>query len=123
MGPEVGSILTNSIHAGLIMIFEDLDRSTCQDSEGIWLHWDLSEDQPAFADFARVVIQLQRTEPVFQRRKFFMGRPIQGEGILDLSWFEPSRRGIDQGSMELRLYPLPRSAMDRRSDRGSRQER
>jgi isoamylase len=36
------------------------------------------------------VIRLQRTQPVFQRRKFFLGRPIRGAGIQDISWFDPS---------------------------------
>jgi isoamylase len=62
----------------------------CQDNERTWLNWDLSAEQRAFYDFIRAVIRLQRTQPVFQRRKFFLGRPIRGEGILDISWFEPS---------------------------------
>ena len=62
----------------------------CQDTEHTWLNWELSAEQQAFADFVRSVIQLQRTQPVFQRRKFFLGRPIRGEGILDISWFDPS---------------------------------
>jgi pullulanase/glycogen debranching enzyme len=62
----------------------------CQDNGRTWLNWELSAGQQAFYDFVRSVIQLQRTQPVFQRRKFFLGRPIRGEGILDISWFEPS---------------------------------
>jgi isoamylase len=49
-----------------------------------------------FADFVRAVIQLQRTQPVFQRRKFFLGCPIRGEGILDISWFEPSGKEMTE---------------------------
>jgi isoamylase len=44
----------------------------------------------------RAVIQLQRTQLVFQPRKFFLGRPIRGEGILDISWFEPSGEEMTQ---------------------------
>jgi glycogen operon protein len=36
------------------------------------------------------MIHLRRTQPVFQRRKFFQGRAIHGEGIQDITWFEPS---------------------------------
>ena len=28
-------------------------------------------------------------QPVFQRRKFFQGRSIRGEGVKDVSWFGP----------------------------------
>jgi glycogen operon protein len=35
-------------------------------------------------------MHLRRTQPVFQRRRFFQGRAIHGEGIQDISWFEPA---------------------------------
>jgi glycogen operon protein len=62
----------------------------CQDNELTWLHWDLTDAQQAFCDFVRAVVHLQRTQPVFQRRKFFLGRAIYGAGIQDIVWFEPS---------------------------------
>src|SRR5262249_51885892 len=62
----------------------------CQDNDLTWLHWDLNEAQRAFYDFVRTVIHLRCTQPVFQRRKFFQGRAIHGEGIQDITWFEPS---------------------------------
>jgi glycogen operon protein len=62
----------------------------CQDNELSWLHWDLTDEQQAFYEFVRGVVQIQHTQPVFQRRKFFQSRPIRGEGILDISWFDPS---------------------------------
>ena len=68
----------------------------CQDNECTWLNWKLCEEQLAFHAFVRAVIQLQRTQLVFRRRKFFLGRPIRGEGILDISWFEPSGEEMTQ---------------------------
>jgi isoamylase len=63
----------------------------CQDNELTWLNWELlTDEQQDFYDFVRTVVQIKHTQPVFQRRKFFQGRPIRGEGILDISWFEPS---------------------------------
>jgi isoamylase len=63
----------------------------CQDNELTWLNWELlTDEQQDLYDFVRTVIDIQHTQPVFQRRKFFQGRPIRGEGILDISWFEPS---------------------------------
>jgi isoamylase len=35
------------------------------------------------------VIQIWKTQPVFQRRKFFQGRAIRGTGVKDISWFGP----------------------------------
>jgi glycogen operon protein len=68
----------------------------CQDNELTWLNWELTEEQKALSDFVRGVIQIQRIQPVFQRRKFFQGRPIRGEGILDISWFEPSGQEMSE---------------------------
>jgi glycogen operon protein len=62
----------------------------CQDNELTWVNWELTEEQQAWHEFVRSLAQLRRTQPVFQRRKFFQGRAIHGEGIQDISWFEPS---------------------------------
>jgi isoamylase len=62
----------------------------CQDNEITWINWELTEEQQAWHDFVRSLTQLRRTQPVFQRRKFFQSRAIHGEGIQDISWFEPS---------------------------------
>jgi len=62
----------------------------CQDNEISWLDWDLDERKKAFLEFVRLCTQIWREEPVFQRRKFFIGRAIRGSGIKDISWFTPS---------------------------------
>jgi glycogen operon protein len=61
----------------------------CQDSPVAWLNWDLSAEQQALLDFTRQVIQLRKTQPVFQRRHFFHGRPIHGTELKDLYWMKP----------------------------------
>jgi glycogen operon protein len=62
----------------------------CQDNDITWLNWELNDEQQSFCDFVHSVLYLQRTQPVFQRRKFFQGRAIHGEDIQDITWFEPS---------------------------------
>jgi glycogen operon protein len=62
----------------------------CQDNELTWLKWDLNPEQQAFLEFVRLVARIWREQPVFQRRKFFMGRAIRGADIKDITWFEPS---------------------------------
>jgi isoamylase len=61
----------------------------CQDNELTWLDWNLDERKQSFLDFVRHVARLWKEQPVFQRRKFFQGRPIRGSEIKDLSWFGP----------------------------------
>ncbi|MFL5342705.1 MAG: glycogen debranching protein GlgX [Gemmataceae bacterium] len=67
----------------------------CQDNELSWLNWELDERKQGFLDFVRKVTTIWRTNPVFQRRKFFQGRSIRGQGITDISWFEPSGKDMD----------------------------
>src|SRR5262249_55509403 len=62
----------------------------CQDNEATWLDWDLDESKQGFLAFVRKVTALWQTQPVFQRRKFFLGRGIRGSDIKDISWFGPS---------------------------------
>ena len=49
----------------------------CQDNELTWLDWDLDDERRAFLEFAKRLTRLRADEPVFRRRHFFQGRPIQ----------------------------------------------
>ncbi|HXC66760.1 MAG TPA: glycogen debranching protein GlgX, partial [Nitrospiraceae bacterium] len=62
----------------------------CQDNETTWLKWSLTDEQRDFLRFVRSVINIRQTQPVFQRRKFFLGRQIDGAHIPDISWFQPT---------------------------------
>ncbi|HJU04168.1 MAG TPA: glycogen debranching protein GlgX [Nitrospiraceae bacterium] len=62
----------------------------CQDNEITWLRWDVTDEERAFFEFVRKVVAIERTQPVFQRRKFFQGRAIYGADIDDITWFDPS---------------------------------
>jgi isoamylase len=66
----------------------------CQDSELSWLDWDLTEEKLKFLQFTKRVIRLWAEQPVFQRRKFFQGRSIRGEGVGDVSWFDAAGKDI-----------------------------
>ncbi len=64
----------------------------CHDSELTWLNWDLDERQEAFLEFVRTCSRIWREQPVLQRRRFFLGRPIRGSAVKDITFFEPSGR-------------------------------
>ncbi len=61
----------------------------CQDSELTWLNWNLDETKQKFLEFVRRVVKIRAEQPVFRRRKFFLGRAIRGTDIKDISWFGP----------------------------------
>ena len=63
----------------------------CQDSELSWVHWPQRASQDPFCDFVRTMVWLRRDHPVFRRRRFFRGRPLDdGDGrggLSDIAWF------------------------------------
>jgi isoamylase len=62
----------------------------CQDNEISWLHWDLTDEQKDLLEFVQKCIELNKTEPVFQRRRFFHGQGIHGGEATDLAWLDTS---------------------------------
>ncbi|MCH0541515.1 glycogen debranching protein GlgX [Streptomyces sp. MUM 203J] len=74
----------------------------CQDSELAWVRWPGAE-QPgqegdaedgearALLEFTRAMVWLRRDHPVFRRRRFFHGRPVEGthDDLSDIAWFTP----------------------------------
>ena len=45
----------------------------CQDSELAWVDWDLDDDRADLLAFTAGIVELRRSHPVFQRRRFFAG--------------------------------------------------
>ena len=66
----------------------------CQDNELTWFNWDLADADRSFLDFVAKIIRIRHTQPVFQRRRFFKGRPIRG--VKDISWLAPSGEEMDE---------------------------
>ncbi|NAZ75849.1 glycogen debranching protein GlgX [Kineococcus sp. T13] len=61
----------------------------CQDNEISWIDWKLDDTQRELLAFAQRVVALRRTEPVFQRRRFFAGDASHGgeSEVGDIEWF------------------------------------
>ena len=68
----------------------------CQDNEISWLNWELTPDRESLLKFVRRVVALFHEQPVFHRRRFFHGKPIQGSDTPDIVWLEPS--GVPMGN-------------------------
>jgi isoamylase len=69
----------------------------CQDNETSWVRWPLPGKDAGDADrealellrFTRSLVWLRRDHPVFRRRRFFHGRPVEGthDELSDIAWF------------------------------------
>jgi isoamylase len=70
----------------------------CQDNDISWLDWDeVDEDLLAFT---RELIRLRHEHPIFRRRRWFEGRPIQGEDVSDIAWFTPEGDRMSRSDWE-----------------------
>ena len=58
----------------------------CQDSEISWYDWE-HIDEGLFAFVSRI-IQFRKDHAAFQRRRWFVGRPLFGEQASDIGWFK-----------------------------------
>ena len=59
----------------------------CQDNGISWYDWEHAD--MALHAFARDLIRVRSEHPVFQRRRWFQGRPIRGQDVSDIGWFTP----------------------------------
>src|SRR4029077_2675352 len=61
----------------------------CQDNEINWFDWTATERNKELVEFFRKTIAMTRRFPVLQRRKFYLGKDLDDDGVSDLSWFSP----------------------------------
>ncbi|MGW0464641.1 glycogen debranching protein GlgX [Streptomyces sp. NPDC003027] len=65
----------------------------CQDNEVSWVRWPEpgAEEEGTLLEFTRAMVRLRRDHPVFRRRRFFHGRPVEGthDELTDIAWFTP----------------------------------
>ncbi|MFE9439911.1 glycogen debranching protein GlgX [Streptomyces sp. NPDC006602] len=71
----------------------------CQDSELAWVRWPDDEGpERELLDFTRAIVRLRKEHPVFRRRRFFHGRPVEGthDDLSDIAWFTPGGKEMTQ---------------------------
>ena len=70
----------------------------CQDSELAWVDWKLDDERAELLEFTAGLVELRRSHPVFQRRRFFAGDPGHGgqSELGDIEWFSPDGTEMDE---------------------------
>lgn len=62
----------------------------CQDSPISWLNWEsISQDDAAFTDFVRYLIQIRLAHRVFRRKRYYTGKKIGDSKVKDITWMTP----------------------------------
>ncbi|MEU5400457.1 glycogen debranching protein GlgX [Streptomyces sp. NPDC005963] len=86
----------------------------CQDNEVSWVRWPGSGEAPGEASkddggdsllaFTRAMVWLRREHPVFRRRRFFRGGPVDDahDDLTDIAWFSPSGEQMTQRDWQSR---------------------
>ena len=78
----------------------------CQDNEITWIDWegvDLDGEEPDdLLGYVRFLARLRREHPVFRRRRFFQGSPVEGsstaeDGLPDIAWLRPDGKHMSGG--------------------------
>jgi glycogen operon protein len=59
----------------------------CQDNEIGWFDWTAAASNQDLTEFFRNVIALTRRFPILQRRKFYLGKDLDDDGVADLTWY------------------------------------
>lgn len=97
----------------------------CQDNDISWVDWDLTPAQRQLLDFTREIIHRRRRHAVFQRRRYFHGRPIRGKDVKDVLWLEPTGQEMtdeawNAGFARCFGVQLSGAALDELDDKGDR---
>lgn len=66
----------------------------CQDNEISWIDWSLAEKHSDILDWTKKLIKMRKSSALFQRKEFFKGEK-DGEGFLDISWFDYEGKNPD----------------------------
>ena len=95
----------------------------CQDNELTWQNWELDDQTKSFLAFVQTCARIWREQPALQRRKFFVGRPIRGGDIKDISFFSPdgsemSDEAWNDGNTKCLGVRLAGDRLDEVDDRG-----
>jgi glycogen operon protein len=72
----------------------------CQDNEISWYDWALSERQVALLEFTKRLFALRAEHPALHRKRFFSGRDIHGEGVKDVTWYQPDGTEMEEADWE-----------------------
>ena len=68
----------------------------CQDSELSWVDWDAAREHEVLTRFVARLTRLRAEHPIFRRRRFFHGRPVEGSTVEDIAWLRPDGRPMSE---------------------------
>ena len=68
---------------------EGNNNAYCQDNQISWTDWNLDTPRRQLLEFVSRMIATRRDHPIFRRRGFFLGKPVQDGAGKDIVWLKP----------------------------------
>ncbi|MGK5681610.1 glycogen debranching protein GlgX [Actinoplanes sp. URMC 104] len=68
----------------------------CQDNEISWIDWEDARNQDVLTGFTRRLLALRAKHPIFRRRRFFTGAPVDGGAVPDIAWLRRDGRPMTE---------------------------
>jgi isoamylase len=90
----------------------------CQDNDLAWFDWGEAGRNGDFLRFVQKTVAFLKRYPILQRRKFFLGRDLNANGVPDLAWFDENGATPDWNNPELRTICLQLDGGEAQSDKG-----
>jgi glycogen operon protein len=78
----------------------------CQDNEISWFDWRLVRKHRSVRRFVEALIAFRKSEPALRREDFLTGRPQNGRGLPDVSWYGPDGATINWAASDRSLQCL-----------------
>jgi glycogen operon protein len=63
-----------------------------QDNELSWVDWGRADER--LCEFTARLTKLRAAHPIFRRRRFFHGDPVEGSPVADIAWLRRDGRGM-----------------------------
>ena len=67
-----------------------------QDSELSWIDWDDARANDVLTRFTTSLTRLRAEHPLFRRRRFFDGQPVDDSGLTDIAWLNRDGTPMDE---------------------------
>jgi isoamylase len=68
----------------------------CQDNELSWVDWPDARNHDILSRFTARLTRLRADHPLFRRRRFFSGRPVEGSALPDIGWLRHDGKPMTQ---------------------------
>jgi isoamylase len=67
----------------------------CQDNDINWFDWNLVKKNSTYSGFYKKLIAFRKKYSVFQRKKFFTGKDLNNNDIMDITWYDKELKPLN----------------------------